>query len=164
MMNENGKNGNHEEIDADQVIRNYEESGPADTVPEEGEADAEWYEQAKQDTRQPPEAVLTGGDIDADWRQANFGGDEAVGGSNPTPDQDIVEDIGKAVGVTYEDAEPLRPEEKIAQRDEERWELNPVSSEDYAERQTADEEPSPAKAKQKGLKDEASPLKRHTRK
>ena len=114
------------------MIRNYEKSEPTDAVPEEGQADAEWYEQAKQDTRQPAEAVLTGGDIDADWRQANFGEDEAVGESNPTPDQDIVEDIGKAVGVTYEDAEPLRPEEKIAQRDEERWELNPVSSEDYA--------------------------------
>ena len=164
MMNENGKNGNHEEIDADQAIRNCEESEPAALVPDEDQADVEWYEQAKQETRQPPEAVLTGGDIDADWRQANFGGDEAVGGSNPTPDQDIVEDIGKAVGVTYEDAEPLRPEEKIAQRDEQRWELNPVSSQDYAERQTTDEGPSPAKAKQKVLKDEAPSLKRHTRK
>ena len=163
-MNENGKNGNHEEIDADQAIRNCEESEPAALVPDEDQADVEWYEQAKQETRQPPEAVLTGGDIDADWRQANFSGDEAVGGSNPTPDQDIVEDIGKAVGVTYEDAEPLRPEEKIAQRDEQRWELNPVSSQDYAERQTTDERPSPAKAKQKVLKDEAPSLKRHTRK
>ena len=88
-----------------------------------------------------PEAVLTGGDIDADWKQANFGGDEVVGGSNPTPDQDIVDEIGKAVGVTYEDAEPLRLEEKIAQRDEKRWELNPVSSEDYAERQNIEEGP-----------------------
>ncbi len=164
MMNENGNNRNNEEIDADQVIRNYEESEPAASVPDVDQADVEWYEQAKQDTRHPPEAVLTGGDIDADWRQANFGGDEAVGGSNPTPDQDIVEDIGNAVGVTYEDAEPLRPEEKIAQRDEERWELNPASSEDYAERQTTDEGPSPAKAMQKVLKDEAPSLERHTRK
>lgn len=163
MMKENGKNGNHEEIDADQLIRNYEESGPVDAVPEEVQADAEWYEQAKQDTRQPPEAVLTGGDIDADWRQASFGGDEAVGGSNPTPDQDNVDGIGKAVGVTYEDAEPLWLEEKIAQRDEERWELNPVSSEDYAERQTVEEGPSPAKAKQKDLKRGPLHLKRHKR-
>jgi hypothetical protein len=30
------------------------------------------------------------------------------------------------MGVTYGDAEPLRLEEKVAQRDEEREELNPV--------------------------------------
>ena len=98
----------------------------------------EWYEQAKRDTPELSESVLTGGDIDADWEQAKFGGDEVVGGSNPTPDQDIVEEIGKAIGVTYEDAEPLRPEDKIAKRDEQRRELNPVSSEDYEERQTSE--------------------------
>ena len=164
MMNESGKNANHEETDADQVIRTYEESEPAPL--DEEQPGVEWYERAKQDTRQPPQSILTGGDIDADWRQANVGGDEAVGGYNPTPDQNVADEIGKAMGVTYEDAEPLRPEEKIAQRDEERWELNPVSSEDYAERQTVDERPSLAKAKQKVLKDEAllKTSKRHKRK
>jgi Family of unknown function (DUF6335) len=135
MANKYGTNERNEEIDADPVIQNYEQSEQALLAPDEGQADVEWYEQAKQDTPEPPEAVLTGGDIDADWKQANFGGDEVVGGSNPTPDQDIVDEIGKAMGVTYEDGEPLRLEEKIGQRDEKRWELNPVSSEDYVERQ-----------------------------
>lgn len=141
MMNKNGTNERNEEIDADRIIRNYEESEQVLQAPDEDQADVEWYEQAKQNAPDPSEAVLTGGDIDADWKQANFGGDEVVGGSNPTPDQDIVDEIGKAVGVTYEDAEPLRLEEKIAQRDEKRWELNPASSEDYAERQNTEEGP-----------------------
>jgi len=141
MATKNGTNERNEEIDADRVIRNYQESEQVLPAPDEDQTEVEWYEQAKQVTPEPPEAVLTGGDIDADWKAATFGGDEVVGGSNPTPDQDTVDEIGKAIGVTYEDAEPLRLEEKIAQRDEERWELNPVSSEDYAERQASEEGP-----------------------
>ena len=75
--------------------------------------------------------ALTGGDIDADWESAYSVGDEAPGGDNPTPDQDIVDDIGRAVGVEYEDNEELKGEEKIAKRDRNRWELDPASAEDY---------------------------------
>ncbi len=76
---------------------------------------------------------ISGGDLDADWQRPD-GGEEAVGGSAPTPDQDVVEQMGVAVGLTYEDEEPLDLEKKIAKRDENRWELNPASSEDYKER------------------------------
>ena len=51
-----------------------------------------------------------------------------------TPDQDIVENLGRAAGVTYEDNEELKPVEKVKKRDRKRWELNPSSSEDYQER------------------------------
>jgi len=78
--------------------------------------------------------ALTGGDIDADWESAYSVGDEAPGGDNPTPDQDIVDDIGKAVGVEYEDNEELKGDKKISDRDRRRWELDPASSEDYDER------------------------------
>src|SRR5262249_54556718 len=78
--------------------------------------------------------VLTGGDVDAAWDQADDSGEEAVGGSNPTPDQERVEQLGKAVGVTYQDNEPLDTPEKVAERDEHRWELEPQSSEDFDER------------------------------
>ena len=60
--------------------------------------------------------------------------EETVGGSNPTPDQDIVSEVGTAVGLPYADDEPLRIGDKEAARDEERWELDPASAEDYAER------------------------------
>jgi Family of unknown function (DUF6335) len=75
--------------------------------------------------------ALTAGDVDADWEGAYSSGDEAPGGDNPTPDQDVVDDIGKAVGVQYEDNEELKGEAKIAKRDKHRWELDPASAEDY---------------------------------
>jgi len=76
---------------------------------------------------------LSGGDLDADWARADIG-DETVGGSAPTPDQDIVEELGEAVGLTYEDNEPLQPNDKVEERDRKRWELDPASSEDYNDR------------------------------
>ena len=75
----------------------------------------------------------SGGDIDADWARADIG-EETVGGSAPTPGQDVVERLGVAVGLTYEDNEPLQPTEKVRERDRHRWELDPASSEDYNDR------------------------------
>jgi len=76
---------------------------------------------------------LSGGDLDAAWDLADAG-EETVGGSSPTPDQDVVDQLGEAVGLIYADNEPLDTEEKIAKRDCRRWELNPASSEDYKTR------------------------------
>jgi hypothetical protein len=78
--------------------------------------------------------ALTGGDVDADWENAYFSGDEAPGGDNPTPDQEVVDDIGKALGVEYQDSEELRGSDKVVERDRHRWELDPASSEDYKDR------------------------------
>jgi hypothetical protein len=79
--------------------------------------------------------VLTAGDVDADWEDAYAVGDEAPGGDNPTPDQDRVDDIGKALGVQYEDNEELKGADKIAERDRHRWELDPASADDYRDRE-----------------------------
>jgi Family of unknown function (DUF6335) len=78
--------------------------------------------------------ALTGGDVDADWEDAYSVGDEAPGGDNPTPDQDRVDDIGRALGVEYEDNEELKGAQKIEKRDRNRWELDPASAEDYKDR------------------------------
>jgi hypothetical protein len=77
---------------------------------------------------------ITGGDNDVDVEDAYFTGDEAPGGDNPSPDQDIVEDIGKALGVQYDDNEELKGSDKIIERDKHRWEMDPASSEDYKDR------------------------------
>ncbi len=77
---------------------------------------------------------ITGGDVDADWESAYSVGDEAPGGDNPTPDQDLVDDIGRAVGVEYQDNEELKGDAKISKRDRNRWELDPASSDDWDER------------------------------
>jgi hypothetical protein len=71
---------------------------------------------------------LSGGDLDADWQSANQAGEETVGGSASTPDQDRVDELGEAVGLTYHDDEPLQGEEKLRRRDRKRWELNPASA------------------------------------
>lgn len=78
---------------------------------------------------------LTGGDVDAAWETADTVGEEAVGGSVVTPDQNVVEELGEAVGITYQDDEVLRPGEKEHDRDIHRWELDPASSEDWIDRQ-----------------------------
>ena len=77
---------------------------------------------------------ISAGDVDVNVEDAYFVGDESPGGDNPTPDQDVVEDIGKALGVEYQDAEELRGSDKVADRDKHRWELDPASSEDYKNR------------------------------
>jgi len=78
--------------------------------------------------------AITGGDVDVDLENAYFTGDEAPGGDNPTPDQEVVDDIGKALGVEYQDDEELKASDKVTERDRHRWELDPASSEDYKDR------------------------------
>jgi len=77
---------------------------------------------------------LTGGDIDANYEQANAVGDESVGGTAMTPDMDIVDDLGRAVGLEMDDFNYLHTNEILEQRDDRRWELEPSSSEDYQDR------------------------------
>ena len=77
--------------------------------------------------------AITAGDVDADWQQAYSSGDEAPGGDNPTPDQDVVDEIGEALGVEYDDDEELKGAPKIEARDKHRWELDPASKEDLDE-------------------------------
>jgi hypothetical protein len=73
---------------------------------------------------------LSGGDIDASWQTANQAGEETVGGSSPTPDQDVVDQLGEAAGLSYDDDEPLDYGAKVLDRDRNRWELNPASTDD----------------------------------
>jgi hypothetical protein len=75
--------------------------------------------------------AITGGDLDADMESAYFSGDEAPGGDNPTPDQDNVEEIGQALGLSYDDNEELKGSDKVIERDKHRWELDPASADDY---------------------------------
>ena len=74
---------------------------------------------------------IQGGDVDVDVEDAYFTGDEAPGGDNPSPDMDVVDDIGKALGVEYDDNEPLKGSDKVGERDKHRWELDPASAEDF---------------------------------
>ncbi|MGV0106744.1 Enolase [Nostoc sp. DSM 114160] len=77
---------------------------------------------------------LTGGDVDAYWQDADAVGDEAVGGSTSTPDQNVTEDLEAAVGLEMADSEFLHTNDILEDRDGDRWELDPKSSEDYQDR------------------------------
>jgi hypothetical protein len=76
---------------------------------------------------------LSGGDIDAAWDSSIVSGEESVGGTVSTPDQDVVDELGEAVGITYDDDEELNTEEKLGQRDRARWELDPRSADEEEE-------------------------------
>ncbi|HSB26764.1 MAG TPA: DUF6335 family protein, partial [Pyrinomonadaceae bacterium] len=65
-----------------------------------------------------------GGDLDATWEDVNESGSESVAGDNPTPDQSLVEENARALGVSYEDNEELEFIDKIEKRDRERFELD----------------------------------------
>ena len=68
-----------------------------------------------------------GGDIDAEWEEVNTTGEEAVFGSNPTPDQSDVEANAHAMGIDFQDNEPLDIVEKMEKRDRDRFELDESS-------------------------------------
>lgn len=82
---------------------------------------------------------LSGGDLDAAWQSASGAGEETVGGTTPTPDQDEVEKLGEALGITYEDDEPLSGVEKLRKRDRQRWELDPKSADSSESNNEEDE-------------------------
>lgn len=69
------------------------------------------------------------GDVDAAWDLARESGEEAFTGHAPTPDQDRVDDLGAAAGLTYTDDEPLHYS-KVSRRDNQRWELDPRSGQE----------------------------------
>lgn len=83
---------------------------------------------------------LSGGDVDAAWEDSNVAGEESVGGTAPTPHQDLVDEIGEAAGLTYRDDEPLDSDKKILDRDRHRWELDPASADNNEEEENAEEE------------------------
>ncbi len=144
---------NVDQKNADQLVRQDDEG--EDTQQDSAFPEDTWASVSTADP-QPSDATLYGGDIDAAQHQTDAG-EETVGGSSPTPDQNVVQELGDAVGITYDDTEPLRFGDKLADRDAQRWELNPASSEDYPERLRD------LSGTVKSTADQASPVKQPTR-
>jgi hypothetical protein len=89
---------------------------PAAPVAPEEVAPADFAERPVRSAR------LAGGDVDADLERAASSGEEAVGGSEPTPDQDVVDMIGDAFGVgRAPEAEVIASSDMLAGRDRRRW-------------------------------------------
>jgi len=101
-------------------------------IPDVTAGTAKLAERLRSDSLADP--TITAGDVDAQWESAQFSGDESAVSSMPTPDNNVVDEIGRAMGVTYDDNEELKVGEKERSRDTHRWELDPASSDDYRER------------------------------
>ncbi|MBD2312942.1 hypothetical protein H6G20_14820 [Desertifilum sp. FACHB-1129] len=74
------------------------------------------------------------GELDNNRYQAAVVGEESPGGTTPTPDQDVVEEIAATVGVEMDDRQPLRINDTLERRDRNRSELDPATAEDYEQR------------------------------
>jgi hypothetical protein len=101
-------------------------------VPDTAASAANLADRLRNDSLADP--VVSGGDIDAQWEGAQFSGDESAVSSMSTPSGNTVDDVGAAMGVTYQDNEELKAGKKERSRDKNRWELDPASSDDYQER------------------------------
>jgi hypothetical protein len=119
-------------------------SGKADTLPAlpdpndgvlDNQADAGGRRmQREQQEYHSVNPGLTGGDVDADWQGAENSGEETPGGHAPTPDQDEVDEIGRAFGMEIPDHQELHTHDEIlAERDRHRWELDKRSTENAGE-------------------------------
>jgi hypothetical protein len=84
----------------------------------------------QQHTDESPE--LSAGDMDSTWDDAD--GEEAGSGTTLEPDENVVDEVGGAVGISYSDTEPLNTNEKLEQREHERWDMNPASDPEYQDR------------------------------
>jgi hypothetical protein len=78
--------------------------------------------------------LLRAGDPGVDPLANLLSGEELPGASDPAPDQNDVDEIGRAAGLTAEDDDRLSgdglrsPAELFDERDAHRWELDPRSS------------------------------------
>jgi hypothetical protein len=131
-MKKNDRVGDWEEREVHDRNRDGIDDAIAPEQPDVRAGSRKLRERLDENTNTDPS--LSGGDVDAQWDMAESTGDEAVAGSMPTPGQSVVQEIGEAIGVTYQDNEELRAGEKERDRDRSRWELDPASSEDYIDR------------------------------
>lgn len=83
---------------------------------------------ARREAEIPNEDEILAGDPDDDTLQNEYSGEETPGGSNSTPDQNDVDEIGRAYGLQDEDSGELHSGgEVLERRDRHRQELNPPS-------------------------------------
>lgn len=81
----------------------------------------------------PDVQALTAGDPDDDAFLNEYVGEDIPGGNNPTPDQNDVDEIGRAYGLQEEDTGALRSgAEVLDRRDRHRSELVPPTRRDRA--------------------------------
>ncbi len=124
MINDKELESSENEPLADPSL-NAERMEEIDDVPQ---APDELLERLRENNASSP--ADSGGDVDADWEEVNTTGSESVFGHNPTPDQSDVEKNAHAMGIDFQDNEPLDFVEKVEKRDRNRFELEEGSKAD----------------------------------
>jgi hypothetical protein len=82
--------------------------------------------QRRRDAIPHEDETIRVGDPDDDTLANEYVGEDLPGGSTPTPDQNEVDEIGRAYGLQDEDSGALRTSsEMLARRDRRRSELRP---------------------------------------
>ena len=107
-----------DELPVDSAIKEFMD----DEIAHAPHAPSELEQRLKESNSASP--ADSGGDIDAEWEDVNDSGSETVFGHNPTPDQSDVEDNAHAMGIDFQDNEPLDFVEKVRKRDRDRFELD----------------------------------------
>jgi hypothetical protein len=117
--------------DIDEAARRYEAGAPdSETVIKGNLAEmGRLLIKRESERRRSAGLELTAGDVDARWQEAEDSGAETPGGHVATPDQDNVDEIGRAVGMEFQDNQELcAPEEILSRRDRRRWEMDKRSA------------------------------------
>ena len=98
------------------------------SAPELGSATSELLRELSEHHGVSP--IDSGGDVDADWQRAQSSGEEAVGGSVAAPDQDVVDELARPLGVERSpDAEVITSDEILSARDRRRWRIEQQTDE-----------------------------------
>ena len=98
-------------------------AGRPDPGPEPENATGELLRELQEHTGVSP--ADSGGDVDADWQRAQSSGEETVGGSVATPDQSVVDELARPLGVERPpDAPLITSDEMLSARDRRRWRID----------------------------------------
>lgn len=119
------------DADIDEVARRYEPGAPdSETAIKDNLAEIGrrlFEREFERDNSAGPELTAVG--MGARWQEAEDSGAETPGGHVATPDQDNVDEIGRAVGMEFQDNQELcAPEEILSRRDRRRWEMDKRSA------------------------------------
>lgn len=140
MNNESAANSDRELVERD--LANDPEAqllastNPAMSDPDLAGSDADWQQEIDPNSdvgttlEQQARSALAGGDVETDPYLAEVAGDEAVGGSTAIPEQNDVDELGEAAGISIPDGGILHTTEMLEHRDSDRWELDPDSAQE----------------------------------
>ncbi|PZV09211.1 MAG: hypothetical protein DCF32_03110 [Leptolyngbya sp.] len=93
----------------------------------QSEDSAQFGAEGTADSAMETSSPLTGGDPDAIAERAETVGEEAVGGTTPTPEQNDVDALAEAVGISTKPEHPVGVLNEMDRRDAQRFELDPES-------------------------------------